>query len=75
MSLASATRPSRIEAEPRGEHELKGIDKPIALFASRIGTARGLQPGEEPLGVGAPAGHDARHPALGAREPGGLAQL
>ena len=64
-----------IETDPRGEHELKGIDRPIALFAPRIGAARGLQPGEEPLGVGAPGGHDARHPPLGLRGPGGLAQL
>jgi adenylate cyclase len=64
-----------IETEPRGEHELKGIDRPIAVFAPRIGAARGLQPGEEPLGVGAPGGHESRHPPLGLREPGGLAQL
>ena len=48
------------EPEPRGEHELKGIDKPVELFVVSVGEAVGSQPGEEP-------------PPL--REVGPLAQL
>jgi class 3 adenylate cyclase len=66
---------SGLETEPCGERELKGIDHPIALFAPRIGAARGLQADEEPLSIGSPDG-DGRRPALGAaREPGGLSTL
>jgi adenylate cyclase len=64
-----------IETEPRGERELKGLDRPVALFAPRIGAARGARPGEEPLPVGSGDGAEHRRPPLGAREPGGMAQL
>lgn len=54
------------EAEPRGEHVLKGIDRPVELFVPGIGDAAGSQPGEEPLPVPEPAG---------LRQPSGLTQL
>jgi class 3 adenylate cyclase len=75
------TEATRCELSPgfeitsRGEHRMKGIDKPVELFAPRLGAARGAQPGEEPLAVGARDGADGRRPPLGTRDPGGLAQL
>ena len=48
------------EVETRGEHELKGIDRPVELFVPRLRDAVGSTPGEEPLPY---------------REPSGLAQL
>src|SRR3954451_3440703 len=49
------------EAEPCGEHELKGIDRPVELFRPRMTAAAGAERDEEPV----PAG----------RQPGPLAQL
>jgi adenylate cyclase len=63
-----------IEVEPCGEHELKGIDRPVELAIARIPAAGALRPGEEPLEV-APGDGDGRRPPLGAREGGGLAPL
>src|SRR5436190_1596840 len=63
-----------IEVEPCGEHELKGIDRPVELALARIPAAGALRPGEEPLEVARGDG-DGRRPPLGAREGGGLAPL
>ena len=75
--ITEATRrelSSAIEAEPCGEHELKGIAEPVALYAPRIREAAPLPAGEEPLpvpGDGGPQGE-----LSGARrEAGGLAPL
>jgi len=40
-----------IEAEPCGEHELKGIAEPVALYAPRLREAAPAPAGEEPLPV------------------------
>jgi class 3 adenylate cyclase len=62
-----------VEVVPCGEHELKGLPEPLALYAPRLRPADGVQPGEEPLAVGRV---DGRRGDLGdRRETGGLAQL
>ena len=63
-----------IDAEACGEHELKGLGEPIALYAPRIREGAPAPAGEEPLpvpGDGGPQGE------LGGtrREAGGLAPL
>jgi adenylate cyclase len=63
-----------IEARMCGEHQLKGIGEPLALYAPRIGEPGPAPPGEEPLPVPA----DARRPGELSgthREAGGLAPL
>ncbi len=69
-----------IEVEPKGEHELRGIDEPIALYRPRMGKPDALRPGEEPLAArsrdGRPGGElEATRGDLGRRPSGGLAQL
>jgi adenylate cyclase len=64
-----------IEVEPRGEHQLKGLDRPVELAVARIPAAEALRPGEEPLAVGSGDGDDGRRPPLGAPGRGGLASL
>jgi class 3 adenylate cyclase len=70
---------SGIEVVACGEHDLRGIDEPVALFRPRIGDARGAQPGEEPLVGSRDGGGDGELGAsrgdLGRRPSGGLAQL
>jgi adenylate cyclase len=65
---------SSIEVKACGEHELKGIGEPLALYAPRIGEPAPAPAGEEPLPVprdGAPKGE-----LSGTRsEAGGLAPL
>ena len=75
--ITEATRrelSSAIEAEACGEHELKGIAEPVALYAPRIREAAPAPAGEEPLPVprdGGPKGE-----LSGTRsEAGGLAPL
>jgi class 3 adenylate cyclase len=61
---------SAIEAKPCGEHKLRGIPEPLALYVPRIAEAA-LAADEEPLGVarGAVGAPGERH------EAGGLAPL
>ncbi len=61
--------PSAITTEPRGTRELKGIDRPIELYAVSIGEPEGSKPGEEPLPLPDVV------PELGRSTSGGLAQL
>jgi adenylate cyclase len=65
---------SSIEVKACGEHELKGIGEPLALYAPRIGEPAPTRAGEEPLPVprdGAPKGE-----LSGTRnQAGGLAPL
>jgi class 3 adenylate cyclase len=63
--------PPAITTQPRGTFELKGIDRPIELYAVSIGESEGLAPGEEPLPLPLPD----VVPEFGARAGGGLAQL
>jgi len=65
-----ALLPPAITVEPRGTRELKGIDRPVELFAVAIGEAEGSRPGEEPLPL-----PDVVPGELGSRSGGGLAQL
>ncbi len=62
--------PPAINAESRGVHELKGIDRSVELFAVSIGEPAGLVPGEEPLPVPEQVPQE-----FGSRAAGGLAQL
>ena len=63
-----------IEAVPCGEHELKGLGGPIALYAPRIREAGPVPAGEEPLPV--PQDGGSQGELSGARrEAGGLAPL
>jgi class 3 adenylate cyclase len=69
-----------IDTEPQGEHELRGLDEPVALFRPRIGEPTGLRSGEEPLRAGSNDGRSdgelgAMRGELGRRPGGGLAQL
>jgi class 3 adenylate cyclase len=63
-----------IEAVSCGEHALKGIDEPLALYAPRVREAVGVRPGEEPLARRGDGGPGTQHGAA-RREAGGLAQL
>jgi hypothetical protein len=65
---------SGIEAVSCGEHALKGIAEPLALYAPRVGEPVGVRPGEEPLAKRGDGRPDAQ-PGAGRREAGGLAQL
>ncbi len=65
---------SAIEAEPRGEHELKGIAEPVALYAPRIAEPAPAPAGEEPLPVPADGGPQGELSGS-RREAGGLAPL
>ncbi|HKJ35179.1 MAG TPA: adenylate/guanylate cyclase domain-containing protein, partial [Solirubrobacterales bacterium] len=50
LLLTAATRErlgGRFEIEPRGEHALKGVDRPVELFAAIPVAA----PGAEPVGA------------------------
>ena len=76
--ITEATRrelSAAIEAEPCGEHELKGIAEPVALYAPRIAEAAPAPAGEEPLPV--PGGRRAagRAERLAARGRGPRAAL
>ena len=62
--------PPAISVTSRGSRELKGIDRPVELFAVEISEADGAQPGEEPLPL-----PDVVSGELGSRTGGGLAQL
>ncbi len=75
--ITEATRrelSSSIEIKACGEHELKGLGEPLALYAPRIGEPAPAPAGEEPLPVprdGGPKGE-----LSGTRsEAGGLAPL
>ena len=62
------------EVESCGEHELKGIAEPVALYAPRIAEAAPLPAGEEPLAV--PGDGASQGEFSGSRrEAGGLAPL
>ena len=61
-----------IEAEPCGEHELKGIAEPMALYAPRFAEVAGPRAGEEPLGLARDGDSDSE---FGTRRAGGLAPL
>ncbi|HYY74604.1 MAG TPA: adenylate/guanylate cyclase domain-containing protein, partial [Solirubrobacterales bacterium] len=63
-----------IEAVSCGEHALKGIAEPLALYAPRVGEPVGVRPGEEPLARRSDGGRGAQ-PGAARREAGGLAQL
>ena len=65
---------SAIEAEPRGEHELKGIAEPVALYVPRIAEPAPAPAGEEPLPVPADGGPQGELSGS-RREAGGLAPL
>jgi adenylate cyclase len=65
---------SAIEAEPRGEHELKGIGELVALYAPRIAEPAPAPAGEEPLPVPADGGSQGELSGS-RREAGGLAPL
>ncbi|HSF01872.1 MAG TPA: adenylate/guanylate cyclase domain-containing protein [Solirubrobacterales bacterium] len=65
---------SSIEAEPRGEHELKGIADSMALYVPRIAEAAPAPAGEEPLPVPADGGPQGELSGS-RREAGGLAPL
>jgi adenylate cyclase len=75
--ITEATRrelSSAIEAEPCGEHELKGIAEPVALYTPRIREAAPAPAGEEPLPVPADVGPQGE--LSGTRsQAGGLAPL
>jgi class 3 adenylate cyclase len=63
-----------IEAVPCGEHELKGIAEPLALYAPRITEAAPARAGEEPLPVPGDGGQQGE--LSGTRsQAGGLAPL
>ena len=65
---------SSIEAEPRGEHALKGIADSMALYVPRIAEAAPAPAGEEPLPVPADGGPQGELSGS-RREAGGLAPL
>ncbi len=75
--ITEATRrelSAAIEAEPRGEHELKGIGEPVALYTPRIAEAAPARAGEEPLPVPGDGGPQGEFSGA-RREAGGLAPL
>jgi adenylate cyclase len=75
--ITEATRrelSSAIEAEACGEHELKGIAEPVALYAPRIREAAPAPAGEEPLPVPGDGGPQGELSGT-RREAGGLAPL
>jgi adenylate cyclase len=75
--ITEATRrelSSAIEAKTCGEHELKGIAEPVALYAPRIREAAPAPAGEEPLPVPGDGGPQGELSGT-RREAGGLAPL
>lgn len=58
-----------IGAVSRGAYKLKGIDRPVELYAVSLGEPQGQLPGEEPLPLPDVV------PEFGSRTAGGLAQL